>query len=509
MFGVNSQAKLTGLLMVHTNTYNDQVIRPFEANVNTNIMESLREATQYGESISSAGLAGVAGSVLRPQAQAASGIVMYNGWDTRRIRFMLSVTVPMGGGGFVHEVVSGYTDHYGLSVDGTSVDPNMRLFFNNTVVMNSCQVPTAGMGMQNQVRVAEATHLLMPAPGYSNGSAIDTHTMRPEDLMNAISTNMITDGSRLDMRTNFAMSPVKKSYRTNALAPEYLARTLKAVDHAMQIDNNMEHNTLYAEARGFVKEPMLNADMFIGMLAHRTRFKENGFITYAELCAVFPETESVRTTIMPREAQRVTSMMPGRGETEYWHMPTNETVIATILTHAVPALMMELMLTKLTFTATNMTLNGQPEIQFRDPRGFIDGMDMTPYVQRFMHRFLTEVMADITRNNLFQVNLAMTCNILGDTMITISISGGASVDYVAPSFCDAMFSPLITTDLFAFQAMAHDLDTLNNNLSATRPTAPTGFDGTFGMNFNAMTPSNGFAAPQGENNVGSQLISAI
>lgn len=506
----SSQAKLTGLLMVRTNTYNDQVIRPFATNMSSNMVDSMREATQYGECITAASLAGVAGTFLRPQAQAAAGVDMYNGWDQTRLRFMLSITIPMGNGGYVHEIVTGYTDFYGTSADGQHIDPNMRMFFNNTVVLNSSQVSVGGMGMQNQVRVSEATHLLMPPPGYSNGSSIDTHTMRPEDILNAISTSAITDGTRLDMRTNFSMSPVKKSYRTNGLAPNYLARTMNAVDQALRIDQNLQQTQLYSEARGLVKEPMLSQDLFIKIISMSTQFKERGFLTYGELCAVFPNTDHIRTMIMPREAMRVGSAIPGRGASEYWHVPTNETVIATILTHAVPALMMELMLTKLTFTATNMTLNGQPEIQFHDSRGFIDGMDMTQYVQRFMQRFVSEVMADITHNNMFQINLAMTCNILGDTMITLSISGGPNVDYVSPSFCDALFSPLVTTDLMSFQTMAHDLDCLNNNLTATRPMQGNSNMHGFDSSFQSMTPSMGYnTQPQGDNNVSSQFISSI
>lgn len=507
--------QLSNLLMVRTNTYNDQVIRPFQTTMNSGLFEQVKEATRYGEVITSTALAGVAGSILRPQAQAAATIQMHNGWDTHRLRFMLAVTVPMGQNGAVHEVITGYTDHYGTSADGQSMDPNMRLFFNNAVTLNSALIPHAGLGNVTQMRVSEATHLLTPPPGLSSGSLVDTHTMRPEDVMNVISTSMITDGGRLDMRSNFTMSPVKKSYRANGLAPDYLARTMKAVDTATQVDATMEHNTLYQEARGILREPLLQQDLFIQIIAHKTRFKECGYITYGELCAVFPETEAVRKMIIPGQAQQQQSMAPQRGASEYWHVPTNESVVATMLSHSVPAIMMDLMLTKVTFHATNATLNGQPDIQIRDHRGFADGMDMTPYVQRFMQRFLMEVMADLTHSNRFQVDVAMSCNILGDSFIQISLSGGPKIDYVTPSFCDALFSPLITTDTMALHTLAHDIDVINNNLSSYNQTninnggiiQHAGAVPHFGHQ--TMMPMQSPNQPSGDQNVGSTLINAI
>lgn len=506
--------QLSSLLMVRTNTYNDQVIRPFQTTMSSGLFEQVREATRYGEVITSSALAGVAGNILRPQAQAAATIQMHNGWDQHRLRFMLAVTIPMGQNGAVHEVITGYTDHYGTTADGMGMDPNMRLFFNNTVTLNSSIIPHAGVGNVTQMRVAEATHLLMPPPGLSSGSMVDTHTMRPEDVMNVISTSMITDGGRLDMRSNFAMSPVKKSYRANGLAPDYLARTMKAVDTATQIDSSMEHNTLYQEARGILREPLLQQDLFIQTIAHKTRFKECGFITYAELCAVFPETEAVRKMIIPGQAQQQT-LAPQRGGSEYWHVPSNESVVATMLSHSVPAIMMDLMLTKVTFHATNATLNGQPDIQIRDHRGFADGMDMTPYVQRFMQRFLGEVMTDLTHSNRFQVDVAMSCNILGDTFIQISLSGGPKIDYVCPSFCDALFSPLLTTDTTALHTLAHDIDIINNNLASYNQNNTN--NGGIIHNTNvvphfghqSMMPMQSPTQPQGDQNVGTALINAI
>lgn len=511
MFAPNAQIKVAKLLMIQTNTYNDQVIRPYGTNMSTDHLAVFREATQYGENVSAGSLAGIAGSFLRPQAEMAGGVQMYNGWDLHRVRFLMTLAVPMGAGAYNYQLIAGYSDHYGVSQDGVNIDPNMRLFFNSTLSVNACPVDVPGVGAVNQMRVAEAAQILAPPPGYTDGSAIGTHTMRPEDIMNACSTSGYTDGTRMDMRTNFSMAPVKKSMRTNTIAADYLSKTMSAVNQAMQVDARMQQETMYAEARGTVVEPLLLHDPFIAIIAARTRFKETGYITYAELCSIFPETDHVREQIIQGAAQQ--TLVPGRGQSEYWHVPTNETVVATILSQAVPALMLEVMLSKVSFIATNDNINGQPDLGIVDHRSFAEGINAVPHCNHFRHRFLTEVMRDITHNNMMTVYLAVTCSVIGDTVITVSLNGGPKIDYVVPSFCDSMFSPLITTNHLALNTMATDIETLNSALIVTKPDnfQLAGMP-TLGNPF-GYAPSAAHAnlndLPQGEAHVGSAIISAI
>lgn len=511
MLAPNSKMQIGRLLMIQTNTYNDQVIRPMQTNMTGDHLALFKEATQYGENITAANLTGIAGSFLRPQAEAAGAIQMYNGWDLARARFLLTVIIPMGDGGFIQQHVAGYTDHYGVTADGHSIDPNMRMFFNSTMTVNVNAVAQPGMGMTNNYRVADVSQLLAPPPGYSDGSSLGTYTMRPEDIINSISTADAMDGTRRDLRTNFAISPIKKSSRENVVAADYLAKTMTAVNSVFQRDSSLDHNVLYSEARGLVRENLVNTDPFIGVLQSRTRFRENGYITYSELCALFPETEHVREQVITGNVQQTS--MPSRGQSEHWHVPTNETVAATILAQTIPALMMELMLSKLSFIATNDNIGGLPSVTIMDHRCFADGINAQPNCVQFMERFKNEIMNDISHNNMINVYLAVSCTVVGDTLISISLNGGPKIDYVVPSFCDSMFSPMITTDQMTLHTIANDIDTLNNNLVAT--VFENRVVGNIPMVSNPFgylpTALNANHAPQqqGDINVGSALVSSL
>lgn len=482
---MNTGIRMSKLLMVRSATYNDQVARPYQTNVDGIMLNQLREATQGGHQTNAGSLAGVAGAILRPQANAAANIQIANGWETHRFRFLMELELPMQFGGGMKQVMTGYSDYFAVTADGKHIDPGMRLYFNNSIATQIASSTLEGIGTIQQMRVADASHILIPPAGYGAGVVpAAMQTMRPEDVMNAISTSAITDGDVMDFRTTFAVAPVKKSRRTNCVAPEYMSRVISAIDQAHRIDgSNLDHASVYQEARSTVREALPSQDIFLAILQQRSNYLQTGYITYGELCAIFPETEHVRTTVMPGNTAQQHLATPDRGSSEYWHIPTNEAVAATIMSHACSAIMMELMLTRTVFVATNMTLNSQIDIQMRAADGFSQNIDMSPYLQRFIHRMTTEVLADITRNNMFQLWMEVSCNILGDTQISVSLNGGPKILYITPSFCDGLISPVIAADNQALSTMGHDIELMyshitGNNINpfqATNPLAMTQF----------------------------------
>lgn len=480
---VNTGLSLAKFLIVQSNTYNDQMARPFSTSIDQHVVTQFKEATNYGATFNPTALAGVAGAILRPQAEASASIAIPNGWDQRRFRFNMEFETKHAFGGSIRQVVTGYTDHPGATADGMGMDQNMRLYFNNSIHLQSGS-SMAGFGQQETLRIADASHVLFPAGGMRfNGTAATLQTMRPEDVLASISTQSLNDSNVIDYRTAMGTSDIKKSRRGNALAPEYMSKTINAIDQAHKLaDSAADHVSIYENARSSVRETLVAQDLFLSILNQHTQYRYNGYITYREFCALFPEAEHVRTLVKAGQTQQQ-MMMPGRGSTESWHMPTNETVIATILSHSIPAVMVDCMLTKVTFLATNQTLSGQPEIQIRDAASFSSGIDMSPYMQRFIARVSSEVLADITRNNMFGVNIAVTCNIIGDTMIQVSLNSGPAFDYITPSFCDSLIAPVISANPHQLSTIAHDVDMLFSNVhnnSSTQMFAPMGADGSFG-----------------------------
>jgi len=104
------------------------------------------------------------------------------------------------------------------------------------------------------------------------------------------------------------------------------------------------------------------------------------------------------------------------------------------------------------FSVTNMNLTGQPQFTILQDQQtgrpmfdtFIDGMDMTRFLQRFHMTIINEIMANISYGNQHSYMIFMNVNILGDTYIKLSLNGGPQMEYLMPSFCDALVAPVVT-----------------------------------------------------------------
>jgi hypothetical protein len=129
--------------------------------------------------------------------------------------------------------------------------------------------------------------------------------------------------------------------------------------------------------------------------------------------------------------------------------------------------MMDLMLSEVHLMATNETLNGEYLVTMQHYNGFTDKVDLRPHANRLMERLKIEILRDLTQNNLIQFRLTLHINLAGETFMRISMNGQPEIDYVCPSFCDALMAPVLTANKQTLYTMAHDLGSLFSNIDTT------------------------------------------
>lgn len=181
------------LIMVQTGTYNDIVRRPFNTNVDNETLTQFQEATLGGSNVSVGAISGVAGAILRPSAQPEGYVYIDNGWEEPRLRFIMEVSHGVRMGCKQSQILTGYTDYVGVTPNG-NVDPNMRLYFNNSINLREVGID-APTGRQSQTRVTDSSHILMQP--YSANDAWHGNTpltMRPQDLFSQMQTQMLDGG---------------------------------------------------------------------------------------------------------------------------------------------------------------------------------------------------------------------------------------------------------------------------------------------------------------------------
>lgn len=456
------------LILIRTGTYNDMAIRPYQANTTPESTMQLMESTAGGKRVQASNLAGIAGQIIRPSSEARGQVDIVGGWSNPRMRFMMEVHHQTMQGDTQIQYLTGYTDYDGVTNSG-AVDQNMRFFVNNSITTRKLRVNTP-YGVNTQLAVADAAQVLYGNPT-RNYMTLESsmHTMRPEDIFGQIG-NMHDEGTFggapvYDMRTPFTSGPLKKSSRSNGSSSQYLSKVLQTYKSTIATaDHTSDFSALANTMAGTVREPGISTDPFLGTLSRMgTSLVNEGSFTYGELCKICPETDARTDVITPSNAQAAT--MHQRGMSDNWTASTHEALLSTILTHAVPSIMIDLMLTVVSFKVTNRTVGGQPFLQLVNYESFTQGVDLTAFLENFQQRFLAEVFRDITRDGQIDMEITGTFDLLGESVIDISYMGNPVTRYVAPSFCDSLMAPVVAYDAENVRMLATDVDTIANAIS--------------------------------------------
>lgn len=482
----NNGARVLQFLLIETGTYEDAMLRPYTTNVSNeaNTIGLLQESTMNGQIVTAAALSDVAGRILTQQTEAEGICAIPNTWSERRLRFFMEIESGATDLTRQRQILTGYTDYSGLSnLTGAQVhfDPRMRLYFNNTISLRDSKFRAADGSYAFRSTMADDSQLLRSGSDVyanANGTFMDannTFALRPEDLMAAqaagVSVMQRGGGDVWDTRASFAMG-VRKSSRDNGIPSRYLAKSLTALGQAYQQSDvaNEPSTAVFNLAYGALREQSMHADRFFSILNNQTQYAHNGYITYQELCALVPNVDAVAQYLMPGSVtQRQESYE--RGRHEHWHGTGTETLFASRLCSSIPGVMIENMMTRIGFTTSNRTVDGRFALQFFEGAvgSFTQGIDMQPFLARFETTVVLEVLNTLTSNNLIDIDIDMVIDLLGETQVSISIAGAPKVHFTQPTFCDALFAPVMTINAQFVNNIGEDLHTLTTFMDTPAP----------------------------------------
>lgn len=474
--------KITKLLIHESGTYNQQFRRPYQTNMDGQTLNALQERMDGQADFSPSMMSGIAGQFVKPTSTPERPVSIMHGWEERRARFMMEVEHHFMTGGQITEIILGYTSHMGLTGSG-AIDPNMEFYVNSTVhVRNTVErTPT---GNQTYSSVVDASHVLADH-NWANQSGIYSpekeHRMRPVDVFSAMSRSHLPSANTvLDLRTTLTSAAVK-SRRTNSLASNYMSHILDNYKNAnAQAQFGMEETSILGSARGLVAEKPATNDPFLSAISQIRGTPVGSVFNWRDLVTLDPGVDHVTVVQIMDQVHR--GQVHAAGQTQHWGGADLETQAASVLSQAVPALLMNVMLTGIGFKSTNRTqIGGQMHTQFFEALGFTN-VDLSPYVEMFRARLESEVLYDITYGNTMDYALEMRVDLLGETWIKISINGGPFIDYVVPSFCDSLTVPVLTSNPNLALSLANDFNLLFDNVRTDVTPGMTGNTiGAFGQ----------------------------
>jgi len=467
--------RVTKFVVIETGTYNKQYRRPYQSILDHDGMNALAEVIDRTGQITANTLAGVANRLVCPSAQPESEIGIIGGWGERRLRFMLELQDVSDFSTRVQTIL-GYSDHFGVSMNGT-LDPRMEFYINSTIQSRETIAETP-LGRQRYLTVRDNSHVLANNNWSGINSGSNEFAIRPQDIYSVMTRQELGElpGGMLDMRNVIRNTPMK-SRRQNSVASGYAAQVFEGYRSAQATqDFGQGRNDVLSEARKMMRDPLVSQDPFMSALMNlRGDPTPTNYFTIHELLQLDPHAMSpgVYSSGIMSGATRAASNFHESGTTEYWHVADRHTQVATVLAQTAAAIMMDVGITKLNFDASNLNSTGMSQVRLGDFKSF-SNIDMTENLETFRIRFATEVLRDLFYNDEVDYFVTLSVDVLGDTRIMVSIEGSEQVPYVLPTFCDALFAPVITEHdslslqlADSFGAVIDELLTTNSQFAET------------------------------------------
>ncbi len=454
------------LILMETGTYNPFYQRPWETHFDPasvdNLVERLSDVgTSMSSKISPEIFTGLSSSIIHPATVPQKRINIPNGWNEKRLRFLLEVEVTDSIAAGTIYYFQGYSDYLGVGVQSGAIDPEMIFIINSFIRVNRFNISTA-YGNQIKDVVAESAQIMNGIIYHDSNSADMSFKMRPYDVFigmqsNHLQNNYNDSGAVCDTRLALHPSDSIRSNRSNNVASRYLSDIIDSHRYALdEYDGFGQENHTVLESsssRAYEDNPSQNTFLrILGNLSGRTNVTT---FRLSDLISIDPNTASV--THHAALSSTAKTRLPRIGESANWDSRDNETVMSSILVNSVPALMVDNFLTNVMLRSTNY--DGEIVTQVLDYRSFVSG-DITRYIGKFIDSVNRQVINDITHSNQISYTLEMSVDLLDTTTIKLSQNGEPEVIYTVPSFCDSLLSPVITSNHDTYYNLTNDIEHL-------------------------------------------------
>lgn len=475
---VLSRIKIKKFLITETGTYNAYYQRPWETHFNQttvdNLTERVAEMDRTGtKSIQPELFSGLASNFVHPSTNPQNLVMLPNGWNEKRLRFLLEVELVEGlsSSGTIF-YFQGYTDYLGATNSG-NLDPEMLFIINSYVKVKRFNQSTQ-FGIQVKDIIAETAQIINGII-YSDGESNSPFKLRPYDVFSGIRSAYVTlnnqydddnNSSRQFFDTTIVLSPREtiKNSRNNNIASRYLSEIIDSHRHSQEdlegFGGGEENLYERCSSRSYTDGPSYNE--FIRCLSNITGRPNQTTFNYGDLLSV--DQDVIHNTKCIILAPQARTKLVNTGDSAEWNSRDNETVMSSLLINSIPSLMVENFLTAVHLQATNY--DGEIQIIVLAYESFIES-DISQYIGRFKDAVVRQVLFDMTYGNQISFKLEMISDLMNNTSINISLDGGPDVLYNASSFCDSLLTPIIGSDKNTYTSLTNDVEHLLNTIKET------------------------------------------
>ena len=467
------------LLLREVLEQHSQISRPYASNYTSQERMKFDEVTQGGALIDESSLAGIANAILRPVARGVAEANIVGGWNNRRFYFFMEMDIARSKNSVNTEIVSGYTDYIGANMNTGTVDPNMRFYINNHLVINQVLAATGtGTGW---VPMASSNNQVIVPPMMHGMS-----TQRPTDLftgplVESSVTELLQSHGAMVRPTVIGGEQIKLSRRANLTPASFLSSTLQAQRQARFTGDFLgdgEESAVLANAARRVGESDAASSTIIRNLINESNFLSSGFFTYGQLLSMDSTgTLDSRVNVVFNKEETQWDAFSVQN-TQHWKGGDNTTLLANKLSTQLTKLALDNFSYGVEFAATNQTPTGQVQVVLTNMSLFSPELPFQMYHDRVVAGLEHMIMAECLMLPGASINIKASVNPMGTTRMFVSLDNEPEVPYSFPVFSDAMVSQVVNPSMEGVMALSKDLRDLSSMT-----------DHTFQSNYTQVLPN--------------------
>lgn len=463
------------LIVQRSGTYGQQYRRPLISTGSGAAINEIETVLHNNSNLTPVSLAKSAFELLKPNATPEAPVVIENGWQEERLRFLLHVSIEDQMGFVTNHYYTGFTQFSDLSHSG-QIDPNMVFTINSVSSTKAVQIRSA-TGIQLLQQPIASAQMIMPNPGST--AVADPNklfSLMPEtvvdEIMNADLRNAV-DPNQTFLNASAYFTAPTRSNRRNSIAPDYLNQLVTGYRNViLNPSSEYDSNDAVLENVKQVMQASSNTDdQFLGWLQGR-RIETGG--AFGLRGGMLADNQFTINDLMRFDDQVMTKIrsanVPGMvnnvhsaqmSGTSNWGASSAEVQYATILSQSLPAYLSQFQLTRLGISSSNeIAHTGEIVTTFTNVMSYNNSSYMAPVLEALRSRLNTELFFALSYGNKMNYRCDVQCDLNGETWITISMGGGPDVPFCCPTFCDSLFSSVATTDQNKQLGMARDFQQL-------------------------------------------------
>lgn len=484
-----TQFRAVKSFFAESGTYQQPMLRTYQTQYDDTVVKKYLEDTHNGTQIVPNAFSNISSSILTPSAAPTGMVMIDNGWADRRMSFVIEIEVADH---FTQDsrsvVFTGYTDHTDISPISKQFDQNMRLFFNTSTIISTITQRSPHNGITKRRAMMDSSHLLntttmqsiqtnQPANAYNQYNENTLWYATPRNViyeMNNINNNSQNHHHSpiMDFRSRSNAMEVNRSRRENAVPTTYLSKILRGVtDNMTSMSHGIgeDENIALTNASHGVSESNNGDDPVLMEILLSSDYLIKGYITWGQLCAMIPNLDST-TMFTTRASKVIRTNTPDAdaGNFNHWSGVGHETLIANNIAQLVPAMMTSCMIGTISFAFSNDNINLMPTLSITSGLTMIDGVPFTQVASQFETRFNSEIAPLITDQGRTMLSMLVQCSLGTETFISISRNGEAEVPFCAPTFCDSLYTPILSPTEQGLTDIASDLQNIANSVNTAQ-----------------------------------------